>query len=145
MTAALFTWAFPLATPFWALMILAPSWRWTAKIMASPWVPLVPLVCYFGLALPHFSALWRAVSRPDLGVLQALLATPYGAGIVWAHLIAFDLFIARWMYFEARQHRISSWVVSPILVLTIFLSPFGLVAFLVARSVAGRVRIRSRA
>lgn len=141
MTEALFTWAFPLATPFWALMILAPKWRWTPRIMASPWVPLLPLACYFGLALPHFGELWRAVSRPDLGVLQALLATPYGAGIVWAHLIAFDLFIARWMYFEAREHGISPWLVSPILLLTIFLSPFGLVAFLVARS----VRIRSRA
>ena len=141
MTEALFTWAFPLAVPFWALMILVPKWSWTSRIMASPWVPLVPLVCYFALALAHFGELWQAVSRADLGLLQALFATPYGAGIVWAHLIAFDLFIARWMYFEAREHGVPSLVLSPILVLTIFLSPFGLVAFLVARS----VRIRSRA
>lgn len=137
----LFTWAFPLAAPFWAPLVLAPKWRWTARIMASPWVPLLPLVCYFGLVLPHFGEWGRAMLRPDLGVLQTLLATPWGAGLVWAHLIAFDLFVARWMYFEARTLEISPWIVSPVLVLTIFLSPFGLVVFLVVRS----VRIRSLA
>ncbi|HKN56765.1 MAG TPA: ABA4-like family protein [Amycolatopsis sp.] len=137
----LFDWAFPLATPFWAVMIFAPVWRWTPRIMASPWVPLLPLVCYFALALPHFGELWHAVSRPDLGVLQAFAGSPYGAALIWAHLIAFDLFIGRWMYFEARKHGISPWIVSPILVLTIFLSPFGLVTFLAVRT----ARIRSRA
>jgi hypothetical protein len=137
----LFGLAFPLATPFWALMILAPNWRWTARIMASPWVPLLPLVSYFALVVPHLGEWGRAMLSPDLGVLQTLLATPWGAGLVWAHLIAFDLFIARWMYFEARTREIPPWIVSPILVLTIFLSPFGLVVFLVVRS----VRIRSLA
>jgi len=137
----LFDLAFPPAVPFWALMILAPKWRWTERIMKSPWVPLLPLVCYFGLVLPHFGEWGRAMLRPDLGVLQALLATPWGTGLVWAHLIAFDLFIARWMYFEGRSREISPWIVSPILVLTIFLSPFGLVAFLVVRA----IRIRSLA
>jgi hypothetical protein len=141
MTEALFGWAFPLAAPFWALMVLAPKWRRTARIMASPWVPLLPLVCYFALAVPHFAEWGRAMLSPDLGVLQGLLATPWGAGLVWAHLIAFDLFIARWMYFEGRAREISPWIVSPVLVLTIFLSPFGLVVFLVVRS----VRIRSLA
>ncbi|MFD9894581.1 ABA4-like family protein [Amycolatopsis sp. NPDC059027] len=136
----LFGWTFPIAAPFWALMIFLPGWSWTRRILASPWVPLLPLVCYFALAIPHFGELWRAVSRPDLGVLQGFLGTPYGTALIWAHLIAFDLFIGRWMYLEAREHRIHPLVTSPILALTIFLSPFGLVAFLVARS----VRIRSR-
>ncbi|WP_410639442.1 ABA4-like family protein [Amycolatopsis sp. lyj-346] len=138
---SLFDLAFPLAVPFWALLILAPNWHRTARIMASPWVPLLPLVCYFGLVLPHFAEWGQAMLRPDLGVLQTLLATPWGAGLVWAHLIAFDLFIARWMYFEGRSLEISPWIVSPILLVTIFLSPFGLVVFLVVRS----VRIRSLA
>jgi hypothetical protein len=136
----LFDLAFPLATPFWALMILAPKWRWTPRIMASPWVPLLPLACYFALVLPHFAEWGQAMLRPDLGVLQTLLATPWGTGLVWAHLIAFDLFVARWMYLEGRALDLSPWIVSPILVLTIFLSPFGLVAFLAMRS----ARLRSR-
>ena len=137
----LFSLAFPLATPFWALMILLPNWRWTPRVMASPWVPLLPLACYFALEVPHFGEWGRAMLSPDLDVLRTILATPWGAGLVWAHLIAFDLFIARWMYFEGRERGISPWIVSPILLLTIFLSPFGLVVFLVVRA----VRIRSLA
>jgi hypothetical protein len=122
-------------------MILAPSWSWTRRIVASPWVALLPLVAYFGLAFPHFGALWTVVSKPDLPALQAFLGQPYGAAAIWAHLVAFDLFIGRWMYFEARGRGIHPLIASPILLLTIFLSPFGLVAFLVART----ARIRSSA
>jgi hypothetical protein len=140
-TATIFTWTFYLAAPFWALMILAPSWSWTRRIVASPWVALLPLVAYFGLAFPHVGALWTVVSKPDLPALQAFLGQPYGAAAIWAHLVAFDLFVGRWMYFEARGRGIHPLIASPILLLTIFLSPFGLVAFLVART----ARIRSSA
>ncbi|HTF52110.1 MAG TPA: abscisic acid-deficient protein Aba4 family protein, partial [Pseudonocardia sp.] len=43
MTAALFQLTFYLAAPFWALMILAPRWSWTPRVLASPWVTLLPL------------------------------------------------------------------------------------------------------
>jgi hypothetical protein len=140
-TNGLFEWAFYLAALFWALMILAPRWSWTRRIMASPWVALLPLVVYFTVAFPHFGELWTVVSKPDLPTLQAFLGQPYGAAAIWAHLVAFDLFIGRWMYFEARERGIHPLVVSPILLLTIFLSPVGLVVFMVART----IRIRSRA
>ena len=131
---SLFDLAFPLATPFWALMILAPKWRWTERIMKSPWVPLLPLGCYFALVLPHFGEWGRAMLRPDLGVLQTLLATPWGAGLVWAHLIAFDLFVGRWMYHDSRERGIPPLLMAPVLVLTILLSPFGLMAYLALRN-----------
>ncbi|TVT26283.1 DUF4281 domain-containing protein [Amycolatopsis rhizosphaerae] len=130
----LFQLTFWLAAPFWALMILAPSWRWTSRILASPWVTLLPLAVYALVVGPHFGALWTAVSRPDLPVLQAFLAQPYGAAAIWAHLVAFDLFLGRWMYFEARARGIHPLVVGPILLLTIFLSPIGVVVFLAVRS-----------
>jgi hypothetical protein len=109
--------------------------------MSSPWRALLPLIVYFALTFPHFGELWTVVSRPDLPALQAFLGQPSGAAAIWAHLVAFDLFIGRWMYFEARERDIHPLIVSPILLLTIFLSPVGLVVFLMARS----VRIRSRA
>jgi hypothetical protein len=138
-TLGLFTWTFYLAVPFWALMILAPTWSVTRRAVASPWVTLIPLVVYFALAIPRFGELWTVVSTPNLAALQAFLGQPYGAATIWAHLIAFDLFIGRWMYLEARARGIHPLIVSPILFLTIFLSPLGLVAFLVVRS----LRIRS--
>jgi membrane protein implicated in regulation of membrane protease activity len=36
MTGALFSLAFAVAAPFWALMILLPRWSWTAHSIGSP-------------------------------------------------------------------------------------------------------------
>jgi hypothetical protein len=141
----LFQLTFWLAAPFWGLMIFLPKWRWTPRIMASPWVALLPLLVYAVVAAPHFGELWTVVSRPDLAALRTFLGQPYGAATIWAQLVAFDLFLGRWMYFQARARRIHPLAVSPILLLTIFLSPAGLVTFLAVRSAGAPRRAASLA
>ena len=136
MTGSLFSLTFTLAAPFWALMILLPHWRWTGSIIASPLIAVPPLVIYLLVMIPIFPAFWAAVSSPDLVALQQVLSTPNGAAAIWAQLIAFDLFIGRWMYRDSRRHAVSAWFISPILLLTIFLSPVGLLAYFVVRAIA---------
>lgn len=133
-TPTLFEITFYLAAPFWALMILAPRWSLTRRVMSTPWVAALPLAVYTVLVIPEFATLWAAVSRPDLDVLRDFLATPVGAAAIWAHLISFDLFIGRWMYRDALERGIPHLVLAPILLLTIPLSPFGLLAYLTVRS-----------
>ena len=147
MNTVLFTLTFYLAAPFWLLMIVAPKWTVTERVVSTPWIATLPLAVYLLVVLPHFGQLWTAVSRPDLGVLQAFLGTGYGAAAIWAHLIAFDLFIGRWMYWEARKLGIHPLVMAPVLVLTILLSPIGLLVFLLVRDAAtrqGAVRVGER-
>ncbi|AJC59595.1 ABA4-like family protein [Streptomyces sp. 769] len=137
----LFSLAFALAAPFWALLILAPGRRWTDRIAASP-LPMVPVIgVYLALAIPVFPQLWAAVSRPDLARFQQLLALGGGAGAIWAQLIAWDLFLGQWMYREARTLGIHPLVMGPLLALTILLSPFGVLLFLCLR---GTLRLRGR-
>ncbi|KUL49048.1 hypothetical protein ADL22_08750 [Streptomyces sp. NRRL F-4489] len=137
----LFSLAFALAAPFWALLILAPGRRWTDRIAASP-LPMVPVIgVYLALAIPVFPQLWAAVSRPDLAGFQRLLALGGGAGAIWAQLIAWDLFLGQWMYREARTLGIHPLVMAPLLVLTILLSPIGVLLFLLLRAA---VRLRAR-
>ncbi|GAA1040391.1 ABA4-like family protein [Virgisporangium ochraceum] len=134
MTELAFTLAFPLAAPFWALMIVAPGWRWTRRICGSPLIVLAPLVAYaFAVApiLPEFAA---EMVNPDLDGVRDLVGTADGTALVWAHLIAFDLFVGRWMYLDSRERRIPPLLMAPVLVLTILLSPFGLVAYLALRT-----------
>jgi ABA4-like protein len=135
MIEKLFNLAFPAALPFWALMILVPRWAWTRRIISSPLIVLAPLAVYFATVatiLPSFAA---EMLSPDLAGVLALLSTPEGTATVWAHLIAFDLFIGRWMYLDSRTLGISGLIMAPILVLTILLSPFGLTLYLVIRTV----------
>ncbi|WP_199435468.1 ABA4-like family protein [Qaidamihabitans albus] len=134
----LFGITFYLAVPFWALMILAPGWSWTRRIVSSPWIAAPPLAVYTVLALRELGRLWTVVSDPALGALRDLLGSPVGAAAIWAHLIAFDLFVGRWIYLDARERGVHHALLAPVLVLTILLSPFGLLAYLLVRAARRR-------
>ena len=136
MTQFLFSLTLLLAAPFWVLMILLPRWRWTQRITASPLIAVPPLLIYLLVMVPIFPQFWAAVSAPDLHALREVLSTAHGAAVVWAQLIAFDLFIGRWIYRDSRDRGISPWLISPILLLTIFLSPIGLLGYFAIRAVA---------
>lgn len=135
MTGFLFELSFWLAAPVWLLMIFAPGWRTTARVAASPLTVVPILAVYTAMALPVFPELWAAVSSPDIDGFRELLVLANGAGAIWAQVIAWDLLIGQWMYREARRTGIHPLVMGPLLVLTILLSPFGLLLFLLVRAV----------
>jgi len=124
-----------LVLPIWALMILLPRWRWTARVIQSPLVSVVPALVYIALVLPRLGTIWPVVSRPTLPGVEALLASPAGATIAWAHFLAFDLFVGRWIYLDGQERRISSWLMAPVLFLTLMLGPAGFLCYLVVRSI----------
>jgi len=123
-----------LVTPFWLAMILAPRWRVTERLLRGPVGILAPAFIYALLVLPRLGELLPVVGRPELGAVAALLATPPGATIAWAHFLAFDLFVGRWIYLDARTRGLSAWLVSPLLVLTLLLGPLGLLGYLATRA-----------
>ena len=125
-----------LVLPLWALMILAPLWRWTMRIMRSPLVSAAPAILYAALVLPRLDEIWPAVSRPTLNGVAALLGSPAGATIAWVHFLAFDLFVGRWIYLDSQERRVSAWLMAPVLFLTLMLGPAGFLLYLVVRSVA---------
>ena len=138
MNALLFDLSFYVAVPFWALLILAPTWRWTRRIAGSPWIVAPVLVVWLVLAVPVFPELLAAVTRPSLTVLQSLLQDPGAVALVWAQIIGWDLFIGRWMYLDSRERDVHPLVMAPVLVATILLSPIGLPLYLAIRPYVGR-------
>jgi hypothetical protein len=118
--------------PFWLAMMVAPGWRRTEQLMASRWgllAPVIAALAYLAMVLPRLPAILPVVARPELPAVAALLGTPAGAAIGWAHFLAFDLLVGRWIYLDGRQRRVSSWLLSPILLLTLLLGPLGLLAY----------------
>jgi hypothetical protein len=134
MTELAFDLAFPLAAPFWALMILLPRWTWTRRICGSPLIALVPLVAYLFAIVPILPEFAAEMVRPSFDGVREIVGSADGTAAVWAHLIAFDLFVGRWMYLDSRERRVPALVMAPVLVLTILLSPFGLIAYLALRT-----------
>jgi hypothetical protein len=131
----LFAVAFPLAVPFWALMVLAPGWSVTRRVISSPLIAVPVLLVYVLALLPQLAPYWAAMTGPALPVLAGLLGTPLGATAIWAHLIGYDLLVGRWMYLDSRERGVHPLVMAPVLVLTVLLSPLGLLAYLLLRTV----------
>ena len=124
-----------LVLPFWLLMIFLPGWRWTRVILSSPFVAIAPALLYAILVVPRLWQLLPAVARPDLQTIMGLLGSSEGATIAWLHFLAFDLFVGRWIYLDAHKHKISTWLVSPLLVLTLLFGPMGFLLYLMVRLV----------
>jgi len=117
-------------------MILLPRWRWTERIMRSPFVSAAPAVLYAVLVLPRLGAIWPAIARPTLPGIATLLGSPEGATIAWVHFLAFDLFVGRWIYLDSQERRLSPLLTAPVLFLALMLGPLGFLIYLVLRAVA---------
>ena len=129
-----------LVMPFWFLMIVLPFWRWTARIIASPWISVGPALLYAIVVIPILPEVWVGVSNPTLAGIATLLSTPAGAMLGWVHFLAFDLFVARWAYLDSRERRISAWLVSPTLFLVLMLGPLGFLLYLGLRTLGALFR-----
>ena len=120
--------------PFWLLMIALPHWRWTRTIMQSPLVSAAPALLYAARVLPQIGSLLLALANPTLPGIAALLGTPAGATIGWAHFLAFDLFAGRWAYLDSRERAISAWLMAPVLLVVLMFGPIGFLLYLALRS-----------
>jgi hypothetical protein len=122
--------------PFWALMILLPRWRRTLALVQSPVIVIGPVLLYAVAVLPALAAILPVVARPQLAPVAALLGQPRGATAAWMHFLAFDLFVARWIFLDARSRQLPARLISPTLLLTLLLGPLGLGVYLVVRGSA---------
>ena len=123
-----------LVMPFWLLLIFLPRWRVTERLVAGPWLAVPAALLYAVLVLPRFGEVFTAVSNPTLAGITTLLASPAGATVAWVHFLAFDLFVARWVYLDGRSRHISSWFISPTLFMVLMLGPVGFLLYLVVRT-----------
>jgi apolipoprotein N-acyltransferase len=136
----LFQLSFYLAAPFWALMIVAPRWSWTTRIVGSPLIIAPVALLYLVIAIPRLADLIPLVTGPTLAGLQSAMAEGGAATLVWAHIIAFDLFVGRWIYLEAAKSRIHPLVMAPILIVTILFAPIGFLIFVAIRPALKQAR-----
>jgi len=122
-----------LVMPFWVLMIAAPKWGWSRRIMASTLVVIPIALLYSSLVIPNFAALLPLLANPQLDIIAGLLSTPSGATTAWIHFLAFDLWTGRWVYSDSQQVSIPTWLTSLCLVCVFMVGPFGLLVYILVR------------
>ena len=118
--------------PAWLLLVFAPSWSWTQRIVHQIWIPILLGSVYLGVMVTS-PATPAGGGFSSLGGVMTLFTSPHFALVGWVHYLAFDLFIGAWEVRDARRQSISHWFVVPCLVLTLMLGPIGLLAYLVLR------------
>jgi len=127
--------------PLWVLMIVAPRARLTGRVLASPWAVLPPIAVYAWVVLPEIATILPVVAQPELPQVAQLLGQPTGAVAAWAHFLAFDLWVGRFIVLDARERELPGVALSAVLLLTLLLAPLGLLAYLVLRTgITGRIR-----
>ncbi len=131
-----------LVLPFWALMLFAPRWRWTEKILGSLWCIAPFALLYVVMLLSQFGGLslgsGPALLPPTLAGVAAGLGTPAGATIGWTHFIAFDLFVGRWIYLDSRATPRHPLWLGTILFFTFMLGPLGFLLYLLDKTLRAR-------
>lgn len=118
--------------PAWLLLIVAPHWRYTNKIIHHAWIPMLLAVCYI-YSLASITNSSEGGGFGTLSGVMILFQSPYGVLAGWIHYLVFDLFIGAWEVRDAKRNNIKHYFVVPCLILTLMLGPIGLMLYLTIR------------
>ena len=120
----------------WALLIVAPRWILTQKIVLSGAVSLFLSAAYLILIVLFFRG--SEDGFDSLAGVMRLFTNEWVVLAGWIHYLAFDLFVGAWETKDAQAKNISHWLVAPCLILTFMLGPVGFLLYGVLRSFAAK-------
>jgi hypothetical protein len=132
---ALFSAAGALVMPGWALLLLAPRWKWTERLVSVSLLPLLLSLLYLAL-IPRFFGAEGGFG--SLAEVRLLFADDYLLLAGWVHYLAFDLFVGGWEVRDARRLGLPHLLVVPCLVLTFLFGPVGFLAYAALRAALRR-------
>ena len=121
----------------WLLMIVAPHWKWTKKIVLTGVFPLALALVYLTLIVLFFGE-----SEGGFGSLREvgmLFHNPFALTAGWIHYLAFDMFIGGWEVTDSQKHGISHFLVIPCLFLTFLFGPIGLLLYFIVRFIKTKI------
>ena len=96
--------------PFWVLMLAKPFDEITKKWCQGFLIVLGPVIDYFVVLILNPNILLD-IFDPDptkiLDALGAALGSPAGAVLTWAHIVAGDILVTRWLWKKAVEQDLS--------------------------------------
>lgn len=133
---SLFSAASTLALPGWLLLVFAPRYKWTARLVAPVLIPALLGLVYLYLILTRFPGAEGGYG--SLAEVRRLFGDEALLLAGWIHYLAFDLFIGSWQVRDAQRLGLSHLLVVPCLVLTFLFGPVGLLLYLGLRGALRR-------
>lgn len=115
----------------WIILVVAPRWTVTRKIVLSGAIPLLLSAAYLILIVLFFG---KAEGGFDsLANVMKLFTNEWAVLAGWIHYLAFDLLVGIWEVKDSQKRGISHWFVIPCLVLTFLLGPIGFLLYSILR------------
>jgi len=125
--------------PAWALLVLAPKWTVTEKLIHSMLYPLLLGAVYIGGFIMAFMG--HGAEGGSFGSIEGvrtLFSSDVGILIGWTHYLVFDLFVGAWEARDAKRRGFNHWLLIPCLFFTFMAGPLGLFLYLVLRKLTGK-------
>lgn len=130
----LFALANPLALLGWALLVLAPRWIGTRRLVLSGALPLVLATAYVLLIEWHYLGEHAGQGGfSSLSEVAALFRDPWALLAGWVHYLCFDMAVGIWESLDARRRGVPHLLLVPALLLTFLFGPLGLLLYSVLR------------
>ncbi|GLQ20609.1 hypothetical protein GCM10007854_15640 [Algimonas porphyrae] len=121
--------------PAWAMLILAPRWRWTDRLVHSGLYPVALGLAYLGFMI--CALIWGTNDAPvdftTIDGIAAIFSHPFGLLTAWVHYLVFDLFVGMWEARDARRNGMNHFLLVPCLLLTFMAGPVGLLLYFILR------------
>ena len=116
--------------PFWIGMLLYSDHPKTHEAMSTPLFFLGPILIWWGLMLSNPGSLIEfgmdSMNPTNiLGSLTELLGTRGGAAAAWAHFVAGDIVVTRWMWKRCLERAVDRWILISSVFFGVMLMPVG--------------------
>jgi hypothetical protein len=136
---SLFALANPLAMLGWALLVLAPRWRFTKTLVLSGAWSAGLAVAYTVLIATHYLGGHGGEGGfGSLAQVAALFQDPWALLAGWVHYLCFDLLTGAWEVRDAQRRGVPHAALVPALGLTLLFGPVGLLVYFGVRAVFGK-------
>ena len=117
--------------PFWFAMLVFPEHEMTKKVLKGPWFFLGPLVVWWLVTFANPQGmihLAKDAANPDgiLDGLATIMGSKPGASAAWAHMVAGDIFVTRWIWQRCLAHNSPRWIAATSVFFGVMLMPVGL-------------------
>ena len=130
-----------LAMVGWLCLALAPLRRplliGAARVIASVLALAYVILIYRGLTTPGGP---EGGGFDSLAKVMILLSAPATMLPAWIHYLCFDLWVGTWEAEDAPKAGVPHWLLIPVMFATFMYGPAGLLAYLVIRTIAGRLK-----
>ena len=116
--------------PFWFAMLVYPEHDITERAMRGPWFFLGPILIWFVVTASDPEGLVELASdsmdpSKAMSGLATLLGTRAGAAAAWAHMVAGDIFVTRWMWKRCIDRGAERWITAATVFFGVMLMPVG--------------------